>query len=158
MQPLMRLLSGLVMLTLMCSVAAQQPIIYPSKGQSPQRQQRDTAECQTWAKQTTGVDPVALAQQASTQSGAPPPQGQVLKGAAGGAALGAVGGAIAGDAGKGAAIGAVAGTAAGGIRRHRTQQAAAAQDQANQQQVSQQLATFNRATAACMTGRGYTVQ
>ncbi|OUL70844.1 YMGG-like glycine zipper-containing protein [Paraburkholderia hospita] len=158
MQPLMRVSLGLVMLALGCSVAAQQPIIYPAKGQSPQRQQSDTAECQTWAKQTTGVDPVALAQQASTQPGAPPPQGQVLKGAAGGAALGAAGGAIAGDAGKGAAIGAVVGTAAGGIRKHRTQQAAAAQIQSNQQQMSQQLATFNRATAACMTGRGYTVQ
>jgi hypothetical protein len=78
-----------------------------------------------------------LAQQASTQPGAPPPQGQVLKSAAGGA--------IAGDAGKGAAIGAVVGTAAGGIRKHRTQQAAAAQRQSSQQQMSQQLATFNRA-------------
>ncbi|WP_122984863.1 glycine zipper family protein, partial [Paraburkholderia hospita] len=130
---------GLVMLALGCSVAAQQPLIYPAKGQSLQRQQSDKAECQTWAKQTTGVgvDPVALAQQASTQPGAPPPQGQVLKGAAGGA--------IAGDAGKGAAIGAVVGTAAGGIRKHRTQQAATAQSQSNQQQMSQQLATFNRA-------------
>jgi outer membrane lipoprotein SlyB len=140
-----------------CSVAARQPVIHPAKGQSSQRQQRDTAECQTWAKQSTGVDPVALAQ-ASTQPGAPPPQHQVLKGAAGGAALGAVGGAIAGDAGKGAAIGAVVGTAAGGIRKHRAQQAAAAQSQSNQQQVSQQMATFNRAVGACMTGRGYTVQ
>ena len=139
MQHLMRVSFGLVMLALGCSVAAQQPIIYPAKGQSPQRQQSDTAECQTWAKQTTGVDPVALAQQASTQPGAPPPQGQVLKGAAGGA--------IAGDAGKGAAIDAVVGTAAGGIRKHRTQQAATAQSQSNQQQMSmsQQLATFNRA-------------
>jgi hypothetical protein len=133
----MRVSFGLVMLALGCSVAARQPIIYPAKGQSPQRQQSDTAECQTWAKQTTGVDPVALAQQASTQPGAPPPQGQVLKGAAGGA--------IAGDAGKGAAIGEVVGTAAGGIRKHRTQQAATAQRQSSQQQMSQQLATFNRA-------------
>jgi hypothetical protein len=158
MQPLMRVSYALVMLTLMSSVAAQQPIIYPAKGQSPQRQQTDTADCQLWAKQTTGVDPVVLAQQASMQPGAPPPQGQVVKGAAGGAALGAMGGAIAGDAGKGAAIGAVVGTAAGGIRRHRSQQAAAAQSQSNQEQVSQQLATFNRAVGACMTGRGYTVQ
>ena len=156
MQPLMRVSLGLVMLALGCSVAAQQPIIYPAKGQSPQRQQSDTADCQLWAKQTTGVDPVVLAQQAS-QSGAPPPQGQVLKGAAGGAAPGAADGAIAGDAGKGATVGAIVGTAAGGIRKHRTQQAAAAQSRSNQQQVSQQLATYNRATAACMTGRWYTV-
>lgn len=157
MQPLMRVSCGLVILTMAFSVAAQQPVIYPAKGQSPQRQQSDTAECQGWAKQTTGVDPVALAQQASTQPGAPP-QGERVRGAARGAVGGAAIGAIAGDAGKGAAIGAVAGTAAGGVRQRRTQQAAAAQTQSSQQQMSQQLATFNRAVGACMTGRGYTVQ
>ena len=158
MQPLMRVSPGLVMSALGFSVAAQQPIIYPAKGQSAQKQQSDTAACQGWAKQTTGVDPVALAQQASTQPGAPPPQGERLRGAARGAAGGAAIGAIAGDAGKGAAIGAVAGTAAGGMRQRRSQQAAAEQTQSNQQQASQQMATFNRAVGACMTGRGYTVQ
>jgi hypothetical protein len=37
-------------------------------------------------------------------------------------------------------------------------QAAAAQQQGGQQQVAQEMATFNRAVGACMTGRGYTVQ
>jgi hypothetical protein len=91
MQPLMRVSPGLAMSALGCSVAARQPIIDPAKGQSPQRQQSDTADCRLWAKQTTGVDPVVLAQQAS---GA---------------------------------------------------------------QVSRQLATYHRATAACMTGRRYTM-
>jgi hypothetical protein len=155
---IMRGLTGLLMLSLVCSATAQQPIIYPAKGQSPQRQQTDTAECQVWAKQSTGVDPVVLAQQASTQPGAPGPQGERLRGAAGGAALGAAVGAVAGDAGKGAAIGAITGTAAGGMRQRRTQRAAANQTSANQQQMSQELSTFNRAVAACMTGRGYTIQ
>jgi hypothetical protein len=158
MQPLMRVSFGLVILTLGLSVAAQSPIIYPAKGQSPKQQQTDTGECQVWAKQTTGVDPVALAQQGTTQPGAPPPKGERLKGAAGGAAVGAAVGAVAGNAGKGAAIGAITGGTAGGMRQRRAKQAAAAQTQATQQQTSQQLATFNRAVAACMTGRGYTVQ
>jgi len=158
MLPIVRSLTGLLLLLLVCFAGAQQPIIYPAKGQSPQRQQTDTAECHVWAKQTTGVDPVALAQQGANQPGVPPPQGERLRGAAGGAALGAAVGAVAGDAGKGAAIGAITGTAAGGMRQRRTQQAAAAQTQANQQQTSQQLATFNRAVGACMTGRGYTIQ
>jgi hypothetical protein len=155
---IMRGLNGLLALTLACSAMAQQPIIYPAKGQSPQRQQTDTAECQVWAKQTTGVDPVAVAQQSTMQPGVPGPQGERVRGAAGGAALGAAVGAVAGDAGKGAAIGAITGTAAGGMRQRRTQRAAAAQTQANQQQVSQEMTTFNRAVAACMTGRGYTIQ
>ncbi|CAE6841332.1 hypothetical protein R75461_07036 [Paraburkholderia nemoris] len=157
MLPIVRGLMGVFVLTLAYSAAAQQPIIYPAKGQSASRQQSDTAECQLWAKQTTGVDPVAIAQQ-SAQPGAAPKQGGAVKGAAGGAAVGAAVGAIAGNAGKGAAIGAVTGTAAGGVRQRRANQAEAAQQQAGQQQTAQQMATFNRAVAACMTGRGYTVQ
>jgi YMGG-like Gly-zipper len=158
MRQAIRITPGLAALSLACLAVAQQPIIYPAKGQSPQLQQTDTADCQLWAKQTTGVDPVVLAQQGASLSGAPPPQGQLIRGAAGGAALGAAIGAVAGDAGKGAAIGAITGTAAGGVRRRRTEHAAAAQTQADQQQISQQLATFNRAVAACMSGRGYTIQ
>jgi hypothetical protein len=109
--------------------AAQQPIAYPAKGQTAEQQQKDLGECQAWAKQTTGVDPVA------------------------------VGGAIAGDAGEGAAIGAVVGTIAGGAkarRNRRAQQEQAAQQHQAQQQG--QLGTYNRAFAACMEGRGYTTK
>ena len=138
--------------------AQQQPIFYPAKGQSSQTQQNDMAQCQGWAKQTTGVDPVALAQRSANQPPPPAQQGQRLKGAAGGAATGAAVGAIAGDAGKGAAIGAVTGTAAGGIRQRRQAQAYNQQEQAAQQNTQNQLTTFNRAVTACMNGRGYTSQ
>jgi hypothetical protein len=158
MQRMQRVALGLMVWTLTFAAAAQQPIIYPARGQSPQKQNTDTAECQLWAKQTTGVDPVAIAQQGANQPAAPQQQGGMLRGAAGGAALGAMGGAIAGDAGKGAAIGAVVGTAAGGLRQRRRNEAAASQQQANNQQASQQMVTFSRAVGACMTGRGYTVQ
>ncbi|MES2011696.1 MAG: YMGG-like glycine zipper-containing protein [Pseudomonadota bacterium] len=157
MQRAQRTAIGLMVCALASAAGAQQPIIYPAKGQSPQKQSSDTGACQQWAKQTTGVDPVAIAQQ-SGQPAAPPQQGGRVRGAAGGAAAGAAIGAIAGDAGKGAAIGAVTGTAAGGVRQRRKNEAAAEQQQAEQQQVSQEMATFNRAVGACMTGRGYTVQ
>jgi hypothetical protein len=157
MQRMQRLPIGLMVWALSFAAAAQQPIIYPARGQSPQKQNTDTAECQLWAKQTTGVDPVAIAQQAG-QPTAQPAQGGAIKGAAGGAALGAAVGAIAGNAGKGAAIGAVTGTAAGGLRQRRINQAAAQQQQGGEQYVSQQMSTFNRAVGACMTGRGYMVQ
>jgi len=148
---------GLMMWALAWAVAAQQPIFYPAKGQSAQKQNSDTAECQLWAKQNTGVDPVAIAEQ-SGQPSAPQQEGGRIRGAARGAAGGAVIGAVAGDAGKGAAIGAVTGTVAGGVRQRRANQAAAEQQQAGQQHASQQMATFNRAVGACMSGRGYTVQ
>jgi hypothetical protein len=144
MQRMQRVAIGLMAWALTLAAAAQQPIIYPARGQSAQKQNTDTAECQLWAKQTTGVDPVAIAQQGANQPAAPQQQGGMLKGAAGGAALGA--------------IGAVVGTAAGGLRQRRRNEAAAGQQQANNQQASQQMATFSRAVGACMTGRGYTVQ
>src|SRR5260370_38631236 len=105
MQRMQRVAIGLVVWALTFAAAAQQPIIYPAKGQSAQKQNTDTAECQLWAKQTTGVEPVAIAQQGASQPAAPPQQGGMLKGAAGGAALVAVGGAVGCDARKGAAVG-----------------------------------------------------
>jgi hypothetical protein len=153
-------MSGWLAIASSAPAAAQQPITYPAKGQTPEQQQKDQGECQAWAKQTTGVDPVAVA-----QAPPPPPQstsgagGERLRGAARGAAGGAIGGAIAGDAGEGAAIGAVVGTIAGGARARRNkaaqQQQAAQQHQAQQQN---QIGTYNRAFAACMEGRGYTTK
>jgi uncharacterized protein YcfJ len=137
---------------------AQQPIIYPSKGQTPEQQQKDQGECAAWAKQTTGVDPAAVAQSQAAQPAAPGPQGERVAGAARGAVGGAAIGAIAGDTGKGAAIGAVAGTMAGGARQRRKAEAAQAQAQANQQQAQQALATYNRAFGACLEGRGYVIK
>src|SRR4029453_4940434 len=99
---------------------AQQPVIYPARGQSLEQQQRDQGECMAWAQQTTGVNPTGVAQGLANQP--PPPQrgpfeDERVKGALVGALGGAAIGAIAGNkAGKGAAIGAVVGTVAGGAR------------------------------------------
>jgi hypothetical protein len=58
----------------------------------------------------------------------------------------------------GVRVGMATGAMVGGVRQRRNNQAATQQQQAGRQQVSQQMATFNRAVAACMSGRGYTVQ
>jgi YMGG-like Gly-zipper len=155
---------------------AENLVIYPAKGQSAEQQSKDELECQGWAKQNTGVDPLALASEAAQPppvSAAPAdtsrPGGQRVKGAARGAVGGAAIGAIAGDAGKGAAIGAVGGTMAGGARKRRegreaatTQQSAQADAQqqaaAHSAEVQQKLATFNKAYAACLEGKGYSVK
>ncbi len=138
--------------------SAQQPIAYPAKGQSAQQQQNDTGQCQAWAKQTTGVDPMALAQAGAGASAPPQPGGERVRGAVGGALVGGVVGGIGGRGGEGAAAGAVVGTMAGGARQREKQRARSQQQQAQQQQVQSQLSTFNRAYAACMSGRGYTIQ
>ncbi|MBY5993522.1 glycine zipper family protein [Ferrimonas balearica] len=135
----------------------QQPIIYPAEGQTPEQQKSDQAECQLWATDTTGVDPVALASAPVAQD-QQAVGGERVRGAARGAAGGAVIGAIAGDAGDGAAIGAAAGTLRGG-RQQRQAQAA------NEQQLKQveadrqsQMESYGRAFKACMEGRGYSIQ
>lgn len=153
---------GLIALAVLLSAEgalAQQPIVYPAKGQSPEQQQKDQAECNAWAQQTTGVNPAALAQQSASQPAPSGPQGERVRGAA----RGAVGGAVIGeivddDAGKGAAVGAVAGTMAGGARQRRKAEAQQQQQQQTQQQTQQALATYNRAVAACLEGRGYTIK
>jgi hypothetical protein len=139
---------------------AQKPIVYPSKGQSAEQQAKDDGECYGWAKQTTGIDPLA-----PPPAAAPPAQPSGAGGErAKGALRGAVGGAIIGeiandDAGEGASIGAVAGVMSGGRaarqKQAAQQQQAQAQAQAGQQQVTD---TFQRAQAACMEGRGYTIK
>jgi hypothetical protein len=146
------------------SLRAQDIYAYPAKGQSQAQQDRDRYECHSWAVKQTGFDPSRAQASASDTrpSNQPPPQqGQVVRGAGRGAALGAVGGAITGNAGKGAAAGAAMGGLAGGFRRrdqalqqNRQQQANAQSAAASQQN---QRAAYQRAMAACLTGRGYTV-
>jgi len=136
--------------------AAQQPIVYPAKGQSAQQQQTDEGQCHVWAKNQTGVDPAAMA-----AAPAPPPPsntvggGERARGAARGAVGGAAIGAIAGDTGKGAAAGAVVGTVRGGREARQKQ---GAQQQSVDNQRAQQLDTYNRAIGACLEARGYTVR
>src|SRR3954454_334543 len=144
----------LIALAAATAAEAQQPIIYPAKGQTAEQQQKDTRPCYAWAQQQTGVDPVARAQQGARP---PPPsgrQGERARGAARGAVGGAAIGAIAGDTGKGAGAGAAAGTMAGG---HRARQNQTGRNQQAQNQQQQGLDTYNRAYATCMSGRGYTV-
>ena len=142
-------------------VPAQDFFVFPSQGQSQEQMQRDKVECQIWARQQTGFDPLA-----TPTASAPPParearQGGLVRGAARGAAVGAAGGAIAGDAGRGAAIGASSGALLGGMRRSdQARREQEAQRQWAQQQAAEQAHArdrFNRAYQACLQGKGYTV-
>ncbi len=140
---------------------AQDPIVYPSQGQSNEQVEKDKYQCYNWAKQQTGFDPM----QVPTATSAPPPKQSEGHGAVGGAARGALGGlavgAIAGDKKKGAKIGAVSGGLVGGMRRNDSQkQNKKQQQQWEKQQTSNyanQRNNYNRAYSACLGGRGYTV-
>lgn len=133
---------------------AQNLMVYPAKGQSQEQMERDKFDCYSWAKKNTGFDPMQatpVQQQSVEQRG-------LLGGAARGAAGGAIIGAIAGDAGTGAAIGAGVGTVGRGMGNRRERNRA---EQNQEQAQSMQDAArndYNRAYAACLEGRGYTVR
>jgi hypothetical protein len=146
-------------------------VVFPAKGQTPQKQSQDEGECYAWSKGQTGVDPMAPAPAATPapaqEAAAPPPGGQRVRSAARGAAAGAVIGEVADDdAGKGAAIGATAGVLKGGSEA-RKQQAAAQEDAAKKQEATvqqqtaaaqEQLNLFKKGFAACLEPKGYTVK
>ncbi len=141
---------------------AQQPFIYPTKGQTQQQLEFDKGQCYTWAVQQSGYDP------ANPPMATPPPQpmqqddgSQPARGLFGGALLGAGIGAISGNAGEGAAIGGLFGMLRG-VNKQKQQQQQQQQQQAaamQQQQAmqGQGLNNYQRAFRACMNGRGYNV-
>jgi len=138
---------GIALAAVAAVALAQKPSVYPAKGQSAQAQKKDDGECMAWAKNDTGIDPVAASQPAPQKTGPAVGGGERLKGAAGGAVIGG----IAGDAGAGAAVG----TVVGGAKARKNQ---SAQNQQAQQQQQQALGKFYKAYGACMEGRGYTVK
>lgn len=154
---------------------------FPKNGQSADQQLKDESECYGMAKQRTGIDAQApppqgpsaeevQAAQKNAADNAPQMAGGRLRGAARGAAGGAAMGAIAGDAGTGAGVGAVAGTMRGGMQQRQanaqSKQQAAAQASAALKKQTEELQrehqegidTFQRAFAACMDSRNYSVK
>jgi hypothetical protein len=108
---------------------ADDPIVYPAKGQTAEKQQKDEIECHEWATKDTGVDPVALAEKSlAAPAASPAPQGR-----SGGFGLRAM---------------------LQAKRQLREQKPASTQDGAA---VHSQLDRYDRAYKACLTGRGYTV-
>jgi hypothetical protein len=137
------------------SVAAQ-TFVYPAKGQSPDQQKKDEGECHTWAVQQSKYDPANPPPAAA----APPPnttatgttKGAGARGAARGAVVGEI---VADDASTGAAVGAAA---ARGQSRRQNQQTSQQQQQAGAQQNQAGMSAYNKARAACLEGRGYSVK
>jgi hypothetical protein len=146
---------ALLIMGLFATGASSKQFVYPAKGQSPEQQKKDEAQCHKWAIEQSKYDPAnpppatAAANPTTTATGTTPGAG------ARGAARGAVVGGMMGDAGAGAAAGAVA--ARGQSRRQNTAQAQQQQQQPSQEQQAGQQA-YQKARGACLEGRGYTVK
>jgi len=158
----MRIVNPVRKLTVLCiglSLAAgvsAQSFVYPAKGQSPDQQKKDEGACHVWAVDQSKYDPTNPPKQAA----APPPPttatgstpGAGVRGAARGAVAGEI---INGDASSGAAVGAVA---ARGASRRQNAAASQQQQQAAVQQDQAGMGAYQKARAACLEGRGYTVK
>jgi hypothetical protein len=135
---------------------------YPTRGQSPEQQDRDHYDCSIWATQQTGFDPSAPGvppqHQVHIVTG-PPPGSGTAAGAITGAILGAAiagpwrapGGALAG-----AVVGGAIGTAAESSARQ--SQTVTVTDQRAAAQIQQRAASYRRALGACLDARGYSVK
>lgn len=132
--------------------------IYPAKGQSAEQLEKDKFECYNWAKKDSGFDPMA-APKATT----PPPTSEKKKGGAvKGAAAGAVAGKVLGSSSKTTKRAAAAGGLVGGARQASSNKQV---DQEQQQWEQKEAANYannrnnyNRAYAACLEGRDYSVK
>lgn len=144
---------------------------FPSKGQTPEQQSKDEAECYQWAVTNTGTDPFQLQKQAEHQKAQTEQQkaqaqsagqGAGAVGAAKGAAAGALIGSISGDAGQGAAIGATVGVVSGRRKARAAQEQATQQaEQAGQQAqaaTADQMNNFKKAFGVCLEAKGYMVK
>ncbi len=137
------------------TLSAQDLVIYPAKGQSSDQQEQDQFQCYTWARDRTGFDPMEVPRASSAE---PEQKGGAGRGALGGAAAGALVGAIAGDTKQGALIGGALGGLTGGARRASSNKDRQQWEQQQAQQYAQRRNEYNRAYAACLEGRGYTVK
>ena len=146
-------------------VYAQDPVVYPAKGQTKDQMEKDKFECYTWARDETGFDPMKTP---TTSSPPPAKEKKVwgagktgLAGAAGGAAIGGIAGGGSG-AGKGALIGGASGALIGGMRRSsqrdREEQKREEWERREANNYARERNKYNRAFGACMEGRGYSVK
>ncbi len=139
------------------ATVAQELMIFPNEDQTPEKQEEDKFQCYGWAKNESGFDPMAP----PTATEAPPTQEAKKGGLGRGAVRGAAVGGIV-DGSDGAKKGAAAGAVVGGARRRDQQRQEAQSQQQWEQEQSQIYADnrnrYNRAYAACLEGKGYTVK
>jgi hypothetical protein len=154
------------------AASAQSGAVQPAKGQSAEQMQKDVAECQGLAAQSSGYDPAAPP---APVASAPPEVGGRARGAAVGAAAGAAAAGVRGRQRGGelydeasdeakqeyrreeAKSAAAAGAVVGGARQRQDRRAARAAEQQQPAQTEPQAAAYDQAYRGCLLGRGYTV-
>ena len=156
---------------LAAEASAQTVNVQPAEDQSAEQMQKDMAECQAQAKQSTGYDPAAPPPADSSDS---PEVGGRARGAAAGAMAGAAAAEVRGrqhdeaydrlsddakqqyrrnEAESAAAAGAVVGAS----RQRRERRAGRQEQQEAQAQAETAASAYEQAYGACLTERNYPV-
>lgn len=140
---------------------------YPDQGQSPEQQDRDRYECNSWAVKQSGFDP-SLPQFSTSRRIVSRPDPEPGRDTAAGTVVGAMVGAVASDphhTAEGAAIGAIAGAVIGAVSDQnrkeaadRAESAAMEREQSRSDRLAGNINDYRRAMSACLSGRGYTVR
>ena len=146
--------------------------VFPTAGQTPEKQSMEEAECYNFAVTNTGSDPFDLQKQASSQQkqtqqqveqAKASTQGARGKGAVGGAAAGALIGEIANDdagegAAWGAALGAMSARRAAEKRSHEAQASAQQSGASKQAATAEEIENFKKAMSVCLEAKKYMVK
>jgi len=137
---------------------ADELMIFPNADQSAEQQEGDKFACYSWAKGESGFDPMA-----PPTATAPPPKEEPKKGGGGkGLVRGAAVGQLAGGSSKSTKRGAASGAAVGGMRsQNQKKEEEQKRQQWEQEQVqiyTENRNRYNRAYAACLEGKNYTVR
>lgn len=149
------------------AMPATEIYFYPARGQTSAQQERDRYECYLWAVKQSGFDP-GQAQLAPHQrievKPVPAPGTDAAVGAFSGAVIGSML-AAPHDRGEGMVFGAITGALLGAAsdaerqqQAQRIQQYYDSKDAQRYSRLERQARDYRRAMAACLEGRGYTVQ
>jgi hypothetical protein len=133
------------------AAAAATQYVYPTRGQDKAQQARDEAACTTWASQQTGFDP---AKKPKASKGKSADVAKTLSSPEAAAAISAV-------AGKNASSVTSITSALGGSGGSSSSASSLVSQAVSKQPQTAHTsgeADFNRARAACLSGKGYSVQ
>jgi len=152
------IVAGLCGVCLASTSMADELMIFPNVDQTEEQQEEDKFSCYTWAKGESGFDP--MAPPTATE---PPPEPEKKKGGIGrGLLRGAAVGQIVGGDSDSTAKGAAAGVLVGGMRRQDQKRKEAAERQRWEEEqariYTENRNRYNRAYAACLEGKDYTVR
>jgi len=146
--------------------------VQPTKGQSAEQMQKDVAECQALATQSSGYNPAAPP---APVSSAPPQVGGRAKGAVVAGAAGAAAAQVRGNQRGGEAYdnasddakqeyrqnqaksAATAGAVVGASKQRQDRRANRNAEQEQAAQTQSQQSAYDQANQGCLSGRGYTV-